>query len=159
MASCLNNEQNRRSPWSSLIIMGTCVICDFCVIWGLNQRSFAKVANYAPTDKVSWGSAICGPAVSIRSKKRRAPKAELDSISGKGHSGKTGCNHTCRRPAAQTVRGPLGHCGHRVNLHGRAQSTAAEEGRCERRGEKPHHPSIDLRQSLTPKQGRRYKIA
>ena len=87
-----------------------------------------KLAELAPTDKFSWGSATGGPAVSITSKKRRAPKAELDSISGRNHSGKTGCNHRYRRPAGQAVRGPRGDCGHRVNLHGRAQSATAEAG-------------------------------
>ena len=48
----------------------------------------------------------------------------------RNHSEKTGCNHRCRteRPAGQAVRGPRGDCGHRVNLHGHAQSTAAEDG-------------------------------
>ena len=44
--------------------------------------------DYAPTDKVSWGSGTGWPAVSITSKKRRAPKAELDSISRRGPVGK-----------------------------------------------------------------------
>ena len=56
------------------------------------------------------------------------PKAELDSISGRNHSEKTGCNHRYKRPAVQAVRGPRGDCGHRVNLHGRAQSATAEAG-------------------------------
>ena len=56
-----------------------------------------KLAKLAPMDKFNWGSATGGPAVSKTSKKRRAPKAELDSISGRNHSEKTGCNHRCRR--------------------------------------------------------------
>ena len=92
------------------------------------ESQFSKKTLLAPTDKFSWGSATGGPAVSITSKKRRSPKAELDSISGRNHSGKTGCNHRYRRPAGQAVRGPRGDCEHRVNLHGRAQSATAEAG-------------------------------
>ena len=63
---------------------------------GANFANFAnfggvdrqKLAKLAPTDKVSWGSGTGWPAVSITSKKRRAPKAELDSISGRGPVGK-----------------------------------------------------------------------
>ena len=57
---------------------------NFANFGGVDRQKLAKLAKLAPTDKVSWGSGTGGPAVSITSKKRRAPKAELDSLSGKG---------------------------------------------------------------------------
>ena len=56
---------------------------------GVDRQKLAELAKLAPMDKFNWGSATGGPAVSITSKKRRSPKAALDSISGRNHSEKT----------------------------------------------------------------------
>ena len=61
------------------------VSANFANFGGVDRQKLAKLA---PTDKVSWGSGTGWPAVSITSKKRRAPKAELDSISRRGPVGK-----------------------------------------------------------------------